>query len=274
MELTCFLCSNIIENGIDELGWHLKIVHAISLTRKLEGTGFVCGHGNCREAFDLFYNLRRHIQGEHMVAVPHDQLPSDDPPNPDAEVHLNVDHLDDEALPSMEIDVGMGEEQFARQQTNDGNVETEVDLRSEIIRMICKFHGNPSMTGTTITTVLESYETILTMYNRALRTQIMAELRKNAVNERAVANINSILEFQSPVTGLKSYDQQIDALTEIGYISPTQFVLGDRIDMVMNRQTSMFEPKIVKETCQYVPLIPVLNMVLSNKEVRNAIENE
>ncbi|KAJ8683306.1 hypothetical protein QAD02_019098 [Eretmocerus hayati] len=274
MELSCFLCSNVIQNGIDELGQHLKNVHAISLTRKLERTGFVCGHGNCREAFDFFYNLRRHIRNQHMAAVPRDQRPSDDTPNLDVGVHLNVDHLDDETQPLMEIDVESCEEQSIGQQTNDENVETEVDLRAEIIKLICKFHGNPSMTGASITNVLESYEKILMMYNTGIRARVTAELRRNTINESVIAKVGSVLEFHSPVTGLKTYDQQIDALVEIGYIPSKEILLGDRIDMVMNRKTNMFEPKIVKETCQFVPTIPVLTMVLSNKAVRDAIENE
>ncbi|KAJ8664379.1 hypothetical protein QAD02_006041 [Eretmocerus hayati] len=140
--------------------------------------------------------------------------------------------------------------------------------------MICQFHADAGITAATITTILNSYEKLLSTYNQILRTRVRTELQRNRIDENVITSINHLLEFENPVTGLKNYEQQIDAMVEnCGYIEPIEFVLGDRVDMVHNRKTQMFEPKLVKETAQYVPTIPVLSMVLSNKDNREAIDN-
>ncbi|KAJ8664378.1 hypothetical protein QAD02_006040 [Eretmocerus hayati] len=124
MELSCCLCPEIF-TGIDNLGQHLAHFHGVSRTKNLGDTGFVCGHGNCREAFDIFSNLRRHIKNVHMVAVAGDQPPHDDASN-------FGDGMDHDGLrgpsPIIEVDVENGLEHPMRQPSDDESVEMEVDL--------------------------------------------------------------------------------------------------------------------------------------------------
>ncbi|KAJ8678732.1 hypothetical protein QAD02_014519 [Eretmocerus hayati] len=242
MELSCFLCLEKIQDGIDGLGRHLSHGHGISLTEKLGDTGYVCGHGNCREAFDVFYNLRRHIRNTHMIGVENNQPPIDVTSNLDDE----VGHADPHGPPPMmDIDAENGEEQLVGQHINNENIEMEVDLRSAIIKMICEFHSNASLNGATISTILDSYEKLLATHNQIMKARVLTELRRHAVNGDVISEIDRLLEFNNPVKGLKTYEQQVNAMVEnCGYIEPIEFLLGDRVDMVLNRKTQLFEPKL------------------------------
>ncbi|XP_023247244.1 uncharacterized protein LOC111643507, partial [Copidosoma floridanum] len=114
----------------------------------------------------------------------------------------------------------------------------EFDFHSSIIKMTAKFHCNSSITGAAVTTFLDEF----------------------------VFPINNFFELGEPFKNFKSYEQQVQALIEnTTYIEPIEIPLGYRLDSRLNKKTNCYEPKRVVESFQYVPVITVLEMVLSKK---------
>lgn len=67
----------------------------------------------------------------------------------------------------------------------------------------------------------------------------------------------------------------MDALKlNCGYIEPDQIPLGKRLDNVLDKKTCSYAPVQVKENFQYVSVVKVLTFILSNKDIRKAIESE
>ena len=61
---------------------------------------------------------------------------------------------------------------------------------------------------------------------------------------------------------------------QCNYIEPIEIPLDYRKDKTLNRETGTFMPKRVLDTCQYVPVIETLKLVLSNRHVFEAIHSE
>lgn len=62
--------------------------------------------------------------------------------------------------------------------------------------------------------------------------------------------------------------------SSIEYIQPEEIPLGTRINNIIDRKTGTFILTKIVETCQCIPIIESLSMVLRNKEIRDAIEAE
>ena len=71
---------------------------------------------------------------------------------------------------------------------------------------------------------------------------------------------------------IRTIDDQIQLLIKYcGYIEAEEIPLGRRIDYVLDKKSCSQVPKLVLETCQYVPIIKSLKLVLSNKVIRDAL---
>lgn len=80
------------------------------------------------------------------------------------------------------------------------------------------------------------------------------------------------LEFQNPPEGLKSLEEQIEALKpDCNYIDRKEVTLDDRVDEALHIETATTVPGMVKETYQYVSLIELLTFIMSNDEVKDSI---
>lgn len=69
--------------------------------------------------------------------------------------------------------------------------------------------------------------------------------------------------------------QQITALKKnFNYIEPVEKFVGYRTENIFDAKTSTFKPHDVHETFQYVPIIEVLKLIMSNPVAREAINSE
>lgn len=158
---------------------------------------------------------------------------------------------------------------------NENPVECDVefDFRAFIIGMIARFQCKGSMTGRTLTEVLDECEELLLQTRDFLRSKVKQVLEEKAVlNDIGLKDVLQVFDFDSPFRGLRTLEQQIEALKDnCGYIEPVEIPLGRRVDDPLDRETGMYIPKLTMETCQYVPIIDTLKLVLSSREVREAI---
>lgn len=142
--------------------------------------------------------------------------------------------------------------------------------------MVARFQCKPSMTTSLLTEVLDECEQLLVNTFNFLKQKVKQFFENQQLEDNNEAqNISNAFEFDSPFDGSKTLNQQIDALKQYcNYIEPIEIPLGYRTDSVLDRITSTYKPKRVMETCQYVPIISSLTLVMSSPEVRDAVHAE
>lgn len=269
MDRSCFMCHKSFPGGMDGLANHFSFFHGISLSNESNNIVFVCDENNCGRSFKYFRNFRRHVDRCHTSLNSHHPIIINN--NHHHDENINMEVIDDPHRENLFEVVEDGSENSGQEGNN-----SIFNSRSFVVEMIIKFHANPSMTGSAIKNVLEENEKFLSNYHYSLTNKIIAELVEGQViNANLIEKIQEKIQFDSPFKDLKYYDQQINAMVNNSrYIAPKEIPLGDRIDQVLNKKTCRYEPKEIIETLQYVPIIEVLKIVLSNRKIREAINNE
>ena len=83
------------------------------------------------------------------------------------------------------------------------------------------------------------------------------------------------MQWNSPFEGLRTLNDHIRALQlHYNYIELQEIPLGYIIDNVLERDGATYAPKTVLETFQYVSIIDILKLVISNKNIRDAVESQ
>lgn len=261
--LSCFLCSGVTTGGIYGLRTHFILQHGLSINRGAGKNGFICGQNNCQRSYKHFFSLKRHIENDHLNDR-QDQafnLPNE----------INVDHVfqnqdlgNEEVLnlnPAAEI---------------ENDVDDFASFQTFIARMIGRFHCNPSVTGATVTTFLDECEQYTEHLTEFFKNRLSNRVRQmGLLTEEQTADLLTIFDIESPFDNVKTLDQQMEVLKkQCGYIDSIEIPLGYRFDTRLDRQSCTYIPKMVLDTCQYVPIIEVLTMVLSNRAVLDAVMNE
>lgn len=282
MGLNCYLCHQIVPGALDDLANHLKNDHGLSLTRSLENTGYVCEQNNCKSSFKHFYSLRRLIKDNHADLLR------------DGNLNLNVTNADHNNIMCCSYEdpversidtVDCGEIlqdfdlQFDELGSNENLPQDEEwnhNLKNYVVKMLQKFHSKSSVTGAMITEIFQECEQfgffLLDFFKRKVNSEIQVG---TVVDQNLIDQINEIFEFDSPFEGLKSFNQQISALIKnTSYIEPLEILLGRRLDTRLEKTTLSYSLKMVSESYQYVPVIQVLKLVLSDKKIREYIDSE
>lgn len=142
--------------------------------------------------------------------------------------------------------------------------------------MVGRLQCYGSITASLIKIIFDEFEEAISFIKNHFKTKINARVvNGQLVDEDLIQYINNIFEFYTPFNSLNTLDKQINALVEnYGYIEPVQIPLHHRQDTSLDRVSCCYLPSLVYESFQYVPIIEVLNLVLSNKEVREAIHSE
>lgn len=97
----------------------------------------------------------------------------------------------------------------------------------------------------------------------------------SVVDDNVINNINSIFDVENPFRQIKTIEERIAMLKKnSNYIVPMEIELGKRPDTAFDRKVGGYVPVLVAETFQYVPIIEVLELVLSSNEIRNCIHSE
>ena len=133
------------------------------------------------------------------------------------------------------------------------------------------------MTGSTLTDVMDECEELLSStVNHYLKRNVRKFFKeREMLEEPGVVELLQEFELDSPFEGLRSLSQQIGTLRSYcNYIDAKEIPLDKRTDSGLNRETGTFVPKTVMDTCQYVSVIDVLTLVLSNERVKEAILTE
>ena len=277
--LNCFVCKEYVLNGLNGLVYHFKFVHGLTINRGVGVSGFECGQDACKRRFSLFNSLRKHIQKVHL---PRDRI---DLPVEDAEFLQNkssktiVHHMEQDDVEHLNNSIAGNDDDNPDDNNDVPTHEDEFrqfDLKLSVVRMIARLQSKSSVTGAVLTDVLDEYEELLFDTVNFLKYHVRQFFdERDMIDTPPVEELLQKFEFDSPFEVLGSLNQQIDVLkTHCGYINPSEIPLGQRIDNVLDSETGTYVPKVGKETFQYVPIIDVLSLVLSNDDVKETILSE
>lgn len=177
----------------------------------------------------------------------------------DNEDDNNENEFDDDAVVENEFDDDAEVEDVLNVR-NDENIHEERDfyLYTSIIRIIARLQSKGSVTNTVVNYCLDELEEIVFSLTSSLKTKVIDYFRtRNATQDPEVVELLSNFDFENPFDNLRTLKGQIKALkASCGYIEPIEIPFGYRIDNSLENGT--YIPKLVLETCQYVPIIDTL----------------
>lgn len=293
-QLRCYLCSQRVPGGLDGLRNHFIQNHGLTINRGLGNEGFICGEINCQRNFKNFYSLRRHVRQNHTVendaedaAEPREVNHNQDQ---DPEIPLNGAGMNDIPFDAPNINNNNNNNTNGENQELVDNEEINVnrenynlmddltynDLRTFIIRMISRLHSNCSMNGAMISRIIDEFEELSMLLRDFFKQAVLKHIREQQLlGGEEENNLLEVFNFESPFADLRNLDQQMKALKDrCNYIEPQEIPLGKREDTSLDKENCTYLPTMVTDTFQYVPIIDVLKLVLSNPTILEAIEHE
>jgi len=142
--------------------------------------------------------------------------------------------------------------------------------------MIIRLQSKGNITGSIISEILDEYAEITNDLCRSLQRNLKWFMEsRQMLDDSDVSDLLKSFEVNKSFEGLRTIEQQMEALkSSTEYIESKEIPLGTRINNIIDKKTGTFVPTKIVETCQYVPIIDFLLMVLRNTEIRNAIEAE
>jgi hypothetical protein len=263
--IRCFKCAAVLAD-INSYSLHLRHVHSFSLCGRLGNERLQCAQDGCQRTFSIFSGLKRHIRLIHFAPNYAEVQPPEHLHNDGQHGNQRNFHPPDNAL----------ENDDNVPQDNHAAIAQVFNLKKSATQMICNLRSCPSMTGALVSSVIDGCESLISDITSHLKTEVVALLENLQLDVNSVPVQNLIDQFNvAPFDQLRSTSNQLDQFkNNLNYIEPEVINLGTRIDNVFNRSTMVYEPKVVQESIQYVSIISVLRLVLSNEDVKEAILNE
>ena len=128
----------------------------------------------------------------------------------------------------------------------DAEENEQFDLRFSVVRIIGRLQAKPSMTGSTLTNVMDECEELLSSTVNHLQRKVGKFFKeREMLQEPGVVELLQEFELDSPFEGLRSLSQQIGALKSYcNYIDAKEIPLDKRIDSGLDRETGTFVPKL------------------------------
>ena len=192
------------------------------------------------------------------------------------EVQNHAHHDVDELIHDAGVDNDDSHADINDNDLHPENVQPEFDLRATIVRLIGRLQSKSSMTGRNLTEVIDEFEQVLSSTIGFLKHKVIEFLQnKNVLEEPESEKLLQYFQPENTFEGLKTSKEQINALkAHCNYIDGIEVPLGNRVDNFLDAESITTAPTLVKESYQYVPIIQVLTLIMSNPEVRDSILSE
>jgi len=250
---------------------HFRLIHGLTVKAASSET-FRCGQGACSRDFNLIYSLRRHILKCHY------QLRENNDANEREQV-VELEHMDEgpqvgglrqeenNIPPAPPLDIP---------NTTAANNPQEFDLRLLCLNFIAQLRSQTNVTGENLATILSEIDSLLNDVTANMKSRVQNFLAaKNLLDDIASQNLLKSLELNAPFGDLKTLEKQIESFKNgFGYVEPKEYTLGTRLDSRFDKESCSFVQKQVYETCQYVPVIDVLKLLMSNEKFREVVQSE
>jgi len=228
-------------------------------------SGYQCKQDECQYVFNNFNSLIRYLRANHPIVR-----------NKNNESFLLRKNL------HMEIDSNEDPEQDSNCNVPEGNnpkdgLQKVFSVSGETAKMVAHLRSNASITGTSLTQACMAAEVFVCNIANFFKQEIMNYFSSKdiSLNQPDIESLLFKFEISPPFNKFSSIKQQLKAL-KMYYtlVDSVEIPLGDRCESVLNRQSGEYEPKLVIESFQYVPIIESLKVILSHSSIRKYIEEE
>jgi len=260
---TCSMCHKFIPNGLKHFTAHLRYSYSLLSVSAPYSFGYQCGQDECQCVFRNFNSLVRHLRVKHPIVK-----------NRNNESFLFQNH--------MEVDSNEGTEQDSYCSVPESNNSKDefqkvFSVSGEAAQMVAHLRSKASMTGVSLTQACMAAEVFVYNIANFFQQEVMNYFSSKGIslNQADIQNLLSKFEISAPFNKFSSIEEQLKAL-KMYYrlVNSVEIPLGDRCESVLNRQSGEYEPKLVIESFQCVPIIESLKLILSHSSVRKYIEEE
>lgn len=264
-------------SSIDQLCNHIRHFHAISVNKS---DSYTCGKNGCMRTFSLFASLKRHLRKSHSQDEVINEVQLEDSSGSDHDVQ-NYESMDDnennndESVPTNENNKDESEKMDISDDVNESKIKT-LDVNKAAAKFACHL-STANVTGMTQSYIMDSCDHFITSSTEYLKVKSKEFLKSNGIDCNTKASEEFLKEFDvdSPFQKLQTIDQKYKQFKQhLNLIEPVEIMLGTRVDLRHDKKNETYVPKLINETCQYIPLLEVIKLVLSNAEVKNHIFNE
>ncbi|KAK3924486.1 Zinc finger protein 181, partial [Frankliniella fusca] len=260
----CLRCGENF-TGPKEFNTHFRnVIHPVPL---------ICGHNGCERSFEHRSSLLRHCKQDHYEEgdhLPHDDSGGSSAENSEVNISLPDQNNDDD-----DHDGGVERQDLSNDEESSGS-EDEPDLKKCAAKMVLDLRQTGGITNALVNRCQDACSDLVEDVAKTLRIKV----KKFLVNENLVhtASAKALLrEFNisDPFVGLKTLKQQLHYFaTEMGLVVPVTYFLGYRTDHRLDPNTNEYVPTQVSMTCEYIPIIESLKLIIKNPELRHLIESD
>lgn len=254
----CFAC-NLIIHGLPKLFSHLHAAHAL-----YDGPGLIlqCGQGGCPQSFFSFNSFRRHLLSSHDLRTVHNDIERNQCArniNEDEDLHLEAEVFGKN--PDVHVEENRATE-------NNGDICDGESLKKRAALVITALLSQPNLTHSTIERVIHQSSSLVDSIVSNLECKTKQFVKQLGVDQNSSAYRELFAAFgeaKKPFSGLESrYQQEQYFENELGLNKPRSVVLGNRFDVLTDKETGLVKQVLVQDTFQYVSVKKTLGTVLSN----------
>ena len=258
MGLLCALCSKSVNGGVLELFSHFRLIH-----NYIHGGCFkdsvMCSQMGCFQSFKYTWSFKRHIIKKHSELVPIIQQGV-------APVNRNLGNDSDEELDDVE-----------EMNAEPDYVPTIIDINLESAKLVCNLRASniPATNVWKMTNLTTGLFSNVMGHLREKTADVAAELGIDPQNEKLQELFDDMKELETPFKDIDSEYKFKNFLKESGkFVEPISKPLGGAEREYVqrtDRQTGEVQQIPVQETFQYIPLKPLLKLILECPGVMRTI---
>ena len=250
MSYTCYVCKQVIPGDVRGVFSHLRSVHYVC---ELPGVILKCGQGDCVRCYSTFHSLGRHLRTEHPQ-------PSSTVSGPSTQDDCEADAV----VPESDImaTTSHGLHQSHQPVECDGSIAAAAFVSSLL--------SSSSITQRTVQSVVEHASTLVTEIVQDITNDVVSTLKSaSAVNSDVCDNlVNRLQQYGKPFDMINTQHKRNSYFREhYGMVEARSIFLGNRYDQSLDTSTGSVRQIIKRDTFQYVPIVKLLALLLSDDSV-------
>lgn len=267
------MCHKFIPDGLKRFTAHLRHSHSLSVSAPYS-FGYQCGQDECQCVFRNFTSLIRHLRVKHPILRNRNNESSLFQNYMEVGSNMEVETED----PEQDSYRSVPEGNSSKDSVLEGNNSQKVfSISGEAAKMVAHLRSKAFVTGATLTQVFMAAEVFICNVANIFEQEVMNYFSRKdiSLNQADIHSLLSKFEISAPFDKFLSIEEQVKALKMYyKFVDSVEIPLGDRCESMLNRQSGEYEPKLVIESFQYVPIIESLKLILSHSSVRKYIEEE
>jgi len=252
MSYVCYICKELINGGTRSLFSHLRSAHFVC---ELRNVTLRCGQGDCVRCYTSFNSLARHLRNEHPNIEAADRSVEVN----DANVSVTDDHCDVEIREADSVE----------------NVSREpFDINSTAAAFVASLFSSSSVTQKNVQSVIEHTTSLVGDIVANISTVVSSSLANVNASSLDMQHVqNTILQYAEPFKMLNSQHKREKYFhKKFGMVKARSILLGNHYDQVMDPASGAMRQIIKRDTFQYVPLLKLLALLLSDAGIRDATD--